>query len=210
MISRALIPALSCIMLAATASHVGAQSDSSRRLVPFVSLGASHAARGVDSPGAHIEAGFIRALGHGFSVRVEAARHSYGEVPVAPCLLQDSERCYQVVDRQVTAGIVNAVYGHSVRGTELYLISGMGVYGSHRVATRYPACQVAGPCETRTYKLDIRDTQLGVNGGIGAETPVRSVPLFMDLRVHYMYRTTPSGRPGNDYFLVPFTVGLRF
>jgi hypothetical protein len=210
MISRALIPALSCIVLAAAAPHVGAQSDSTRRLFPFISLGTSQAGRGVDGPGIHGEAGFIRALGHGFSVRVEAARHAYGEAPVAPCLLADSERCYQVVDRQVTAGIVNAVYGHSVGVTELYLISGMGVYGSHRVATRYPACQIAGPCETRTYKLHMRDTQFGVNGGFGAEMPVGSVPLFMDVRMHYTYRTTPTGKPGNDYFLIPFTMGVRF
>jgi hypothetical protein len=210
MISRALIPALSCIVLAATASRVGAQSDSSRRLAPFLSLGTSSAGRGVDGPGIHVDAGFIRALGHGFSVRLEATRHAYGDAPVAPCLVWDSERCYQVVDRQVTAGIVNAVYGRPVGRAELYLISGMGVYGSHRVATKYPECQAAGPCETRTYKLHMRDTQFGVNGGFGAEMPVGSVPMFMDVRMHYTYRTAPTGKPGNDYFLLPLTVGVRF
>jgi len=33
--------------------------------------------------------------------------------------------------------------------------------------------------------------------------------VFTDFRVHYMLRTSPSGGPSNDYFLLPLTVGLR-
>ncbi|MFN2629340.1 MAG: hypothetical protein ABR569_11990, partial [Gaiellaceae bacterium] len=78
-------------------------------------------------------------------------------------------------------------------------VAGAGVYGSHRVATRYPTCEIAGPCEHATYKLDIPATQPGVNGGVGTQLLLGAIPVFVDIRLHYMYRTSPGGGPSNDY-----------
>jgi len=208
---RFLLPAIVGLATVALAPSGAAQGapDAARPFVPFVSGGASLASRLPDAGGMHVELGVIRTLGHGFSLRLEAARHVYDEVGLAPCLIQDSARCYQTLDRKVSAGIVSAAYDHPAWRGSVYLIGGAGVYGSRRVATRYPSCDVAGPCDNATYTLEMRATQPGVNGGIGAQMPVGRVSLFTDVRVHYMFRTSPSGGPSNDYFLLPFTVGLR-
>jgi hypothetical protein len=72
-----------------------------------------------------------------------------------------------------------------------------------------PTCEAAGPCDNSTYELEMRSTQPGMNGGVGAQMPLGKVSLFTDIRVHYMFRTSPSGGPSNDYLLMPLTVGLR-
>jgi hypothetical protein len=208
---RVLVPSLFGLATFAVAPFASAQvaGQSASHFAPFVSGGASLASRLPDAGGMHLELGLIRPLGHGFSVRLEAAHHVYGEAALAPCLVQDASRCYQTMDRQVTAGIVDAMYSRPYRRGSVYLIGGAGIYGSRRVATRYPECDVGGPCDTATYTLTMRATQPGVNGGMGAEMPVGRVSLFTEFRVHYMLRTSPNGGPSNDYFLLPLTVGLR-
>lgn len=208
---RLLLPAavgLATLVIAPADAAQGAP-EAARHFAPFLSGGASLASRLPDGDGVHLELGVIRLLGHGFSVRVEAARHVYAPVALAPCLIQDEARCYQTLDRQVTAGIVNAAYDRATSFGSIYLIAGAGVYGSRRVATRYPICDIAGPCDNSTYELEMRSTQPGMNGGVGAQIPLGSVSLFTDFRAHYMFRTSPGGGPSNDYFLLPVTVGLR-
>lgn len=208
---RLRVPAVACLAIAAIAPSTAAQGtpEAVRRFAPFVSGGASVASRLPDGSGVHLELGLIRPLANGVSVRLEAARHVYGAVALAPCLIQDAAHCYQTMDRRVTAGIVSAVVSRPYRRGSLYLIGGAGVYGSRRVATRYPSCELGGACDNATYTLEMRATQPGVNGGIGAQVPLGTVSAFADLRVHYMVRTSPSGGPSNDYFLLPLTVGLR-
>ena len=206
-----LVPTLVCLSLVLIASPCSAQGapDTGRRFVPFVSVGASEASRLPDGPGFHVDAGVMRAMGHGVSLRLEATRHAYGEVPLYPCLFQDAQYCYQTLDRQVTAGIASVAYEHPIGTETVYLIAGAGVYGSHRVATRYPSCQVPNVCDDRgTYKLDIRATQPGVSGGVGVRRLLGTTPLFVDVRMHFIRRTSPSGGPSNDYFLVPVTLGV--
>jgi len=208
---RLIASAVACVASLAIARSMTAQGapDTTHHFAPFVSGGASVASRLPDGNGMHLEVGVVRPLGNGFSVRLEGARHVYGAVAIAPCLIRDAAHCYQTLDRRVAAGIVSAAYDRPYRQGSVYLIAGAGVYGSRRVATRYPSCDVGGPCDNATYTLEMRATQPGVNGGIGAQMPVGRVSVFTDFRVHYMLRTSPSGGPSNDYFLLPLTVGLR-
>ena len=155
-------------------------------------------------------------FGNNFGLRLEGAGHWYADQVLYPCMVQDAQRCYQTMRRVVSAGILNVTY-HLTRfasgdGRNVpYLLTGIGMYRSRRIATHYPDCQPPDQCADRgTYHLEFRDTQLGWSGGAGADFDVGQVPLFMELRVHYMYRDTPSGQPSNDYFLFPFSVGLRF
>ena len=205
------LAAATWLALAAIAAPAIAQDapEPAHRFAPFVSAGTSAASRLPDGNGVHLELGVVRPLTSWLGVRLEATRHMYAPVALAPCLIQDAAHCYQTIDRQVTAGIVSATVGHSYGKESLYLIGGAGVYGSRRVATRYPACDVAAPCENATYTMAMRSTQPGVSGGVGGEIPLGRVSAFADLRVHYMFRTAPGGGPSNDYFLMPLTVGLR-
>jgi hypothetical protein len=199
------------LALAAFAPSASAQEtpEPAHRFAPFVSAGTSVASRLPDGNGVHLELGVVRPLASWLGVRLEAARHLYAPVGLAPCLIQDAAHCYQTIDRQVTAGIVSATVSRSYGKGSVYLIGGAGVYGSRRVATRYPTCDVAAPCERATYTMTMRSTQPGVNGGIGGEIPLGRLSAFADVRVHYMLRTAPAGGPSNDYFLMPLTVGLR-
>lgn len=194
------------------ASPCSAQSaaDSGGAFRFFLTAGSSQAQRLPDGFGFHGGAAVERALGRRVGVRLEGTYHAYGEVPVYPCLFQDAERCYSTVDRQVTAGIANLTYDIPLAGQIFYLIGGVGVYGSRRVASQYPACAPNDLCFSTVYRMSIRATGTGVSGGVGTRMMLGTVPLFFDLRIHYASRTTPEGQPSNDYFLMPMTVGLRF
>ena len=208
---RRLPAAVSSLAVAVIASSAAAQGTPvvARRFLPFVSGGTSVASRLPDGSGVHLELGLVRPLGRGVSVRLEAARHVYDAVVLAPCLIRDAAHCYRTLDRRVTGGIVSAALGYPYGRGSVYLIGGAGVYGSRRVATRHPTCDVGGPCDNATYTIVMRATQPGVSGGAGALMPLGKVAAFADFRVHYMLRTSPSGGPSNDYFLLPLTVGLR-
>jgi hypothetical protein len=78
------------------------------------------------------------------------------------------------------------------------------------VATGYPDCQPGALCDGSVYKLEFRDTQWGWNGGAGFDFQIASLSAFYEMRVHYVYRDTPGGQPTNDYFLWPFSFGVRF
>jgi hypothetical protein len=212
------ISRVSALLLAVTAPAI-AQTDKAEQPRSFaisVALGPTHAFRGVDSPGIQGQGGLEYKFTPSFGLRVEGTGHWYEQQPVYPCLIQDAFRCYQTVRRAVSAGVVSATYHISRFATDKgravpYLISGVGVYKSRRIATHYPDCQPSGACTDRsTYKLEFRDTQVGVNGGLGLDFQLGPVPTFAEMRIHYVYPDTPRGQPSNDYFLWPLSVGLRF
>jgi hypothetical protein len=178
-------------------------------------MGPTRAFRGVDAPGIEGQGGVAYRLGHGFGLRLEGAGHWYGQQTLYPCLVQDAGRCYQTMRRAVAAGSLSTTY-HISRfatdnGTSVpYLITGLGIYRSRRIATRYPDCQPTGACDRNTYKLELRDTQFGWSGGIGADFRLGSLAAFAETRVHYVYDDRPGAQPSNDYFVWPFSIGLRF
>lgn len=209
---------VSALAFACAVAPLPAQSTAATRSYGvLLSGGPSDAFRSVDTEGWHAAAALVRPLNQRLAARLELTGHTYGAVPVYPCLIQDSERCYQTLDRKVVAGIANLSY-EPMRAREsglyrsLYLIGGVGVYDSRREATAYPDCELPGVCGDRsTHTMTIRDTQLGLNGGIGANLRVgpSQSAFFVELRVHYARRSTPAGRPSNDYFLTPVSVGFR-
>ena len=208
---------LTALTLFAATLTAQASRDTGRGITLSAALGPSAAAREVDASGAHGDLGIgYRAHSNGFGVRLEYTGHRYRDVPLYPCMVQDADRCYQTIRRRVTATIASVTYNLPTRllinhETSAYFLAGVGSYASRRVATRYPDCQPSGPCLDRgTYTLELRDTQVGASGGIGAEVRVQRVLLFTELRVHYAYRDSPRGTPSNDYFLVPLSVGVRF
>ncbi|HET6761659.1 MAG TPA: hypothetical protein VFH13_06135, partial [Gemmatimonadaceae bacterium] len=71
-------------------------------------------------------------------------------------------------------------------------------------------CQPVGPCDRGTYRLELRDTQFGWSGGVGADFELGSLPVFAETRLHYVYNDRPGGQASNDYFLWPLSVGIRF
>jgi hypothetical protein len=204
------------LLVAAGPALAQPATGESRPLTFSIALGPSHAFRGVDSKGVQGQAAITHALGHGFGLRLEGTGHWYEQQPLYPCLVQDADRCYQTMRRAVGAGLLNVTYhlnryagdkGHTVP----YLITGVGVYRSRRIATHYPDCPPQQPCIDRgTYKLEFRDAQLGWSGGVGLDFDIGPVAAFSELRLHYIYNDKPGAQPSNDYFLWPLSVGFRF
>jgi hypothetical protein len=200
------------------ASALPAQSPSTtgRGLTVSAAFGPSAAARGVDASGTHWDAGIgYRAHSNGLGVRLELGSHRYGDVPVYTCLVQDAQGCYQTMRRRVSATVGSVSYNFPTRlvagyDAGLYLLAGVGSYRSNRIATHYPDCLPGGLCNRTVSTMEQRDAQMGASGGIGGEVRVQKLIVFTEFRVHYAYRNTPRGEPGNDYFLLPFSIGVRF
>jgi len=155
-------------------------------------------------------------LSNRLGAQLDLTGHTYGPVPVAPCLIQDSQRCYQQLARRVVAGTASVTYQLlPVRQTGvfhgLYAVGGLGLYSSRRTATAYPDCDVSGACQDRLiHEMRLNDTQLGFNGGVGVRSITPGSPLFAEVRLHFARRSTPANTPSNDYWLVPLSVGFRF
>lgn len=180
-----------------------------------IAAGPTRAFRGVDAPGVQGQGGIARSLGGGFGVRLEGTGQWYESQPLYPCIIQDDTRCYQTIRRAVAAGTLSATYHMSRFRDEKtnsvpYLISGVGLYKSRRIATRYSDCQPAGPCDRSMYRLELRDTQFGWSGGVGLDARLGSVGVFAETRVHYVYNDRPGAEPSNDYFVWPLSIGFRF
>lgn len=204
------------LFMVVTSPAIAQSAPTKSRPVTFsAAIGATRTYRGVDAMGVHAQGGLEVGPRHGFGLRLEGTGHWSEQQPLYPCIVQDAVRCYQTMRRAVAAGILNATY-HMLRfrtdegRTVPYLISGLGVYRSRRIATRYTDCQPVGPCDRSTYKLEFRDTQFGWNGGVGADFGLGSLAAFAETRLHYVYRDSPGGQPSNDYFLWPLSIGFRF
>ena len=203
-------------LLSAVAVPAAAQAiPSGRGFELLLSGGPSQASRSVDAMGWFAEAGIARRLSSRVGVRLELAGHRYGAVPVYQCIVQDAERCYQTLGRDVIAGIANVVVqpmtareSGTYRG--LYLIGGLGTYDSRRKATAYPDCEPSGECSDRDVRtMTLRDTQLGINGGIGFNVILGGSPVFTEMRLHYARPNSPANGPTNDYFLFPISIGFK-
>lgn len=205
------------LLVAATAPAFAQSVVADQRPFTFsIAMGPTHAFRGVDAPGVQGQGAIEYNLQRGFGLRLEGTGHWYEQQPLYPCLVQDEVRCYQTIRRAVSAGVLSATYhmtrfaddkGHTVP----YLITGVGIYRSRKIATHYPECQPVGLCADRTtYKMEMRDNQFGWSGGVGLDFDLGSVRAFSELRLHYIYPDAPSGQPSNDYFLWPLSVGFRF
>lgn len=210
--------ALAVFLLLVVTSPALAQSavGQSRPFSFSLAMGPTHAFRGVDAPGVQGQAGLEYELRGGFGLRLEGTGHWYEQQPLYPCIVQDAVRCYHTMRRAVAAGVLSATYHVSRFASDKgrtvpYLISGVGIYRSRRIATHYPECQPGGICTDRgTYRLEIRDAQIGWSGGIGLDFHLGRIATFSELKLHYVYRDTPGGQPSNDYFLWPLSVGIRF
>lgn len=211
-----LISAVSLLLMAPPAI-VAAQSAAPRpgAFTFSVAAGPTRAFRGVDAQGVQGQGGIARSLGGGFGLRLEGTGQWYESQPLYPCIIQDDARCYQTIRRAVAAGTLSATYHMSrfrdAKGNTVpYLISGLGLYRSRRIATRYTDCQPAGPCDRNMYRLELRDTQFGWSGGFGLDAQLGSVGVFAETRLHYVYNDRPGPEPSNDYFVWPFSLGFRF
>lgn len=211
-----LISAVSLLLMTPSAI-VTAQSvvDKPGPFTFSVAVGPTRAFRGVDASGIQGQGGIARSLGRGFGVRLEGTGQWYELQPLYPCIIQDDTGCYQTIRRAVAGGTLNATY-HMSRfredkgNTVPYLISGLGLYKSRRIATRYSDCQPTGPCDRNTYRLELRDTQFGWSGGAGLDARLGSVRVFAETRLHYVFNDRPGPESSNDYFVWPFSLGLRF
>src|SRR5215208_3383163 len=170
------------LVLAAAVPGIAPAATAQSRPVTFsIALGPTRAFRGVDAPGFQGQGGIAYALGGDLGLRLEGTGHRYEQQPLYPCIVQDAVRCYQTMRRAVAAGVLSATYRvsrfSSNNGrTVPYLISGVGVYRSRRIATHYPDCQPGGLCADRgTYKLEMRDTQFGWSGGLGLDFQLGSL-----------------------------------
>lgn len=204
------------VFVVGTSPAIAQSATSQSRLFTFsAAVGPTNAFRGVDARGVETQGGIALGLRNGFGLRLEGTGHWYGEQPLYPCIIQDAARCYQTMSRAVAAGILNATYHisrfASDKGRSVpYVISGLGIYRSRRIATRYTDCQSVGPCDRAIYKLELRDTQFGWSGGVGADFDLGSLAVFAETRLHYIYSDSPGAQSSNDYFLWPFSVGFRF
>ncbi len=214
-----LVRALALIAMSTSATAMGQSGASQEAVRPFTfsaAVGPTRAFRGVDAPGVEGQAGLALALRRGFGLRLEGAGHWYEAQPLYPCIVQDASGCYQTMRRALAAGSLSATYHISRWATDNgqsvpYLITGLGLYRSRKIATRYSDCQPSTvSCDRNTHKLEIREIQLGWSGGIGADFRLGSVAAFAETRLHYVYSDRPSGQPSNDYFVWPLSIGLRF
>ena len=205
------------LLTAATSPALGQSVVANQRPLTFsIAMGPTHAFRGVDAPGVQGQGAVEYRLQRGFGLRLEGSGHWYEQEPLYPCIVQDEVRCYHTIRRALAAGVLSGTY-HMTRfaagkGHPLpYLITGVGIYRSRKIATHYPECQPGALCaDGATYKMEIRDNQLGWSGGAGLDFDLGSVKTFLELKLHYIYSDTPSGQPSNDYFLWPLSVGFRF
>jgi hypothetical protein len=203
-------------MVATSAAFAQAPAATQRPFTFSIAMGPTRAFRGVDAPGVQGQGAIEYKFQRGLGLRLEGTGHWYAQQPLYPCIVQDELRCYQTIRRAVGAGLLSATYhmtrfaddeGHTVP----YLITGVGIYRSRRIATHYADCQPSGLCaDPATYKLEMRDNQFGWSGGAGLDFDLGSLKAFGEMRLHYIYRDTPSGQPSNDYFLWPISVGFRF
>ena len=180
-----------------------------------VSAGPTRSFRGGDAPGIQGQAGVEYTLGHGFGLKLEGARHRYEQQALYRCMVLDGVNCYQAMRRDIATGVLSATYHISSFATDdgvPYLISGVGLYRSKRIATHYSTCQPTDALCTDpgTIRYEMRDAQFGWSGGVGADFKLGPVQALAEMRVHYIYRDTPRGQPSNDFFLWPFSVGFRF
>jgi len=213
--TRIAVVALLCATTGA--APVAAQTGGpSKRYEIILAGGPSEASRSVDARGWHAEAGLARRLSNRFRAQLDLTGHTYGPVPVPPCLIQDSQRCYQELARRVVAGTASVSYQLlPVRQTGvfhgLYAVGGIGLYNSRRTATADSDCRVSGGCQGGdSYRMRLNDTQLGFNGGVGVRSLTPGSPLFAEVRLHFARRSTPANTPSNDYWLMPFSIGFRF
>ena len=208
---------LSLLLTAAPIPALAQAASSPARPVSFsIAMGPTRAFRGVDAPGVMGQGGIEYRFGNGFGLRLEGTGHWYEQQPLYPCIIQDAVRCYETIRRAVAAGILNGTYyvnrfaSTKVRAVP-YLISGVGIYRSRRIATHYPDCQPGALCTDRsTYELEFRDTQFGWSGGLGLDFDLGPVATLAELRLHYMYNNRSGPQPSNDYFLWPLSIGFRF
>jgi hypothetical protein len=175
------------------------------------------AERGVDGIGGHAQAGISYAAAKSrFGAQLDLAYYLTGQQALYPCIVQDTERCYQTIQRSVTSGVLSATYhisrfASTSRRTLPYVIGGIGLYGSRKLARHFPECQLNGVCTDRnTYEMEIKDTQWGFSGGVGVDVRLEQLATFAEFRVHFVERDSPDNGPSNDYFLVPVSIGVRF
>ncbi|MEP6551723.1 MAG: hypothetical protein ABJB95_11100 [Gemmatimonadales bacterium] len=178
-----------------------------------VSAGPTRSFRGGDAPGIQGQAGVEYTLAHGFGLKLEGARHRYEQQALYRCVVLDGVNCYQAMRRDISTGVLSATYHISRFANDEgvpYLISGVGLYRTRHIATHYSTCQPADLCTDPSSTFETRNTQFGWSGGIGADFKLGPVPVLAEMRVHYIYRDTPTGQPSNDFFLWPFSIGVRF
>ncbi|MDQ3674305.1 MAG: hypothetical protein M3365_08025 [Gemmatimonadota bacterium] len=210
------ISAISLILTATAAAAAGQSTATNPGPISYsLGVGPTRAFRGVDAPGVQGQGGISYNFGAAFGLRLEGAGQWYETQPLYPCIVQDAGRCYQTIRRALAAGTLSATYNISRVSddkwrTVPYLISGIGIYRSRRIATHYPDCQPASFCDVNTYRLELRDTQFGLSGGAGVESRLGRVGVFAESRVHYIYNDRPNAEPSNDYFVWPFSIGFRF
>src|SRR3954469_15892016 len=133
------------VVLASPLFAQTAASDS--RPISFsLAAGPARAFRGVDAPGAEAQGGIAYRVTGNFGLRLEATGHWYQQQALYPCMVQDADRCYQTMRRSVSAGVLSATYrmprfARNKGNSTPYLISGVGMYQSRRIAAHYPDCQ---------------------------------------------------------------------
>ena len=97
------------------------------------------------------------------------------------------DRIVQLPDAIITSANANLVYALPGVGMRPYLIGGAGIYGT---------------------KLDVSgsdtNTNLGLNGGIGAAFPLSGFNAFVEARYHHILTD------GSATQFIPVTFGLSF
>ncbi|MDQ2668533.1 MAG: hypothetical protein M3Z05_21440 [Gemmatimonadota bacterium] len=196
---------------AVSSAYAQATVDTSHAFRMYFAAGTSLAQRIPDVNGFHADMGVTRGVGGGVGAELELTQHVYAQTPIYPRLIIDAEgRGYQTVSRDVTAGIASFTVDvlPLSGGARLSLLAGIGAYYSHREAIHYPPCEEGAICTGERQRLDFRALQTGISGGARASFMLHHLPAFVDLRLHYMYRSVPEGRPGDDYLLLPLSFGL--
>ena len=209
--SRACRFVLVASVFARAAISAQAIADTSHAFRTYVAFGVSQAQRIPDVNGFHMDIGATRRLSGPLGAQLELTRHVYAQTPIYPRLIVDAEgRGYQTVSRDVIAGIASATLDVFPLGgaTRLSLIAGIGAYHSHREAMHYAACEPLDSCSADAQRLHFRVLQTGISGGTRASFMLKDLPAFVDLRLHYMYRSVPEGRAGDDYLLLPLSFGF--
>ncbi len=209
--SRACRLVLLASCFARSSVYAQVTTDTSHAFRTYLAVGPSLAQRVPDVNGFHADVGVTRRLSGPLGAQLELTRHAYGQTPIYPRLIIDAEgRGYQSVSRDVTAGIASATLDVLPLGggARLSLLAGIGAHYSHREAVHYPPCESELICSGERQRLDFRVLQTGISGGARASFMLHHLPAFVDLRLHYMYRSVPEERAGDDYLLLPLSFGL--
>jgi hypothetical protein len=165
--------------------------------------------------GLQIESALMRRIrGSRLWARAEMTTHLYGAQKLYPCLLNANGTCFSTSQRSVFGGGVGVQYflrepSEPRRGVP-HLMLGVATYVSNRRAEQPKVCQPSVVCGDVTPSLELTNTNLGVNIGLGQTWSTGRNEFFIESRLHQPIVGNHDPGPYSHFRIFPLSIGVRF